>query len=133
LESLLARKAELFIGYGICEDPDDDPKAGKDEYTQQFFRDMQRKYPNQFFLVRLGDTHAKILIKDYDFLVIGSFNWMSFSGRDHGDRFREEISYLITERAQIEEGFEHYLNRFSTFYPQLAGRMRTEPQQYKVT
>ena len=123
LEDLLARKAELFIGFGMTEHAEDDPKSKNGQHTLDFFHRMRQRFPKQLHLVRLGDTHAKVLIKDRDFVVAGSFNWMSFRGTDRGNRFREEQSILTTERSLIEETFAYYLKRFAEFDTQLVARL----------
>jgi hypothetical protein len=123
LEDLVQRKTELFIGYGISERPEDDPKAGKDEATIEFFQRLKSRFPRQVHFVRLGDTHAKVLIKDSDFVVVGSFNWMSFRGTDRGFRPREEQSLFCSETAVIEDTFTHYLRRFATYDKYLAARV----------
>lgn len=115
LEALVQRKVELFIGYGMTERPEDDRNRAKDDDTLEFFRRLRARNPRQVHVIRLGDTHAKVLIKDDDFLVIGSFNWMSFGGEDWGGGIREELSYFVKESAHVEETFEYYLKRFAPF------------------
>jgi hypothetical protein len=123
LEALLARKVELFVGYGMTERPEDDNQAGKDRDTLAFLMRLKSRYPRLIHVVRLGDTHAKVLIKDDDFLVIGSFNWMSFGGENWGRGIREELSYYVKEPASIEETFTYYLKRFAAYDKHLAARV----------
>lgn len=127
LEKLVERKTELFIGYGISEHAEDDPKAGKDQDTLIFFQRLKSRFPRLVHFVRLGDTHAKVLIKDDDFVVVGSFNWMSFRGTDRGYRPREEQSLLCTERAVIDDTFNHYLQRFAQHDRHLEARLSPKP------
>jgi hypothetical protein len=123
LEAFIQRKGELFIGYGIAERADDDPKSQQDRDTLAFFQRLKSKFPRQVHVVRLGNTHAKVLIKDDEFLVIGSFNWMSFGGEDWGSGIREELSYFVKEPAHVEESFNYYLNRFAPYDKHLAVRV----------
>lgn len=127
LEAFIQRKGELFIGYGITKRPEDDDKPARDQSTLTFFQRLKSRFPNQVHVVRLGDTHAKVLIKDDDFLVIGSFNWMSFGGEDWGHGIREELSYFVKEPAHVEESFSYYLKRFAKFDARLGARLTTRP------
>ena len=118
VESLLRRKIEVYIGYGITIRKCDEHNLNKGQKTEKFFAEMVRKYPNMHF-VRLGDTHAKVLVKDSDILVIGSFNWMSFGGYDwafNGQHtIREEMSYLVKEPIEVNRVFERFAQRFARF------------------
>ncbi len=73
---------------------------------------LGRKYPEAFQLKDLGNTHEKILLRDNDFVVSGSFNWLSFRG-DRGRRFRYEDALQVTEPAAIEEYFMEITARFA--------------------
>jgi phosphatidylserine/phosphatidylglycerophosphate/cardiolipin synthase-like enzyme len=76
LEALLKSSVAVFIGYGINKQPTANlapqHQAARDRLSQ-----LAGKYSN-FRFKRLGDTHAKVLIKDSDFSVVSSFNWLSF-------------------------------------------------------
>ena len=61
--------------------------------------------------MRLGDTHAKILIKDDDWLVITSFNWLSFRG-DPKRTFREEWGTRVAIPDQVAAYALKILERF---------------------
>lgn len=60
---------------------------------------------------RLGDTHAKVLIKDDEFAVVTSFNWLSFKG-DPKLAFGDEQGVLLSRRELVEEKFVTELKRF---------------------
>jgi phosphatidylserine/phosphatidylglycerophosphate/cardiolipin synthase-like enzyme len=51
------------------------------------------------------DSHAKLLLIDSTFAVIGSFNWLSFHG-DPDRPFRDEQSVLVTLPNMIERKFQ---------------------------
>ena len=113
IHSLAARKVEVYIGYGIDEVNDRRPGKDKDPEDTEAYRELKElshKYPN-LHLVRLGNTHAKLLLMDSAFAVAGSFNWMSFKG-DRKKQFREEISYMTTDKDFVDQEFEYYLKRF---------------------
>jgi hypothetical protein len=61
--------------------------------------------------VRLGDTHAKILIKDSDFYAVTSFNWLSFKG-DPNRTFRDEQGVLLQEPGLVDQKFNELIVRF---------------------
>ena len=61
---------------------------------------------------RLGDTHAKVLIKDSDFFVITSFNWLSFRG-DPSKPFREEWGTMVRDPTLVDDFYSEIVKRFS--------------------
>jgi hypothetical protein len=109
LEDLLKRNVAVFIGYGITKQPTTnlDPlhQAARDELGH-----LAGKY-STFRFKRLGDTHAKILIKDRDFSVVSSFNWLSFKG-DPSRTFRDEQGIKVQDRDFIDKKFAELLPRF---------------------
>ena len=68
-----------------------------------------RHYPH-FCLVRLGNTHAKVLIKDSEFLAVTSFNWLSFRG-DPGRTFRDEQGTLVQQPQYVDNKFDELVTR----------------------
>lgn len=106
IRSLLERRVGVFIGYGISVEPDerDGNKAINDLIV------LAKKFENLKF-VRMGDTHAKVLIKDSDFYVITSFNWLSFKG-DPKRTFREEWGTYVGINEQVNEYFRELQPRF---------------------
>ncbi len=103
LEELLQTGVNVKIGYGI------DDKIEKTEPTEAL-TNLSQKYNNLQFK-ELGDTHAKILIKDNDFYVITSFNWLSFKG-DPKKKFREEWGNLVSDKSLVEEFRDEISERF---------------------
>ena len=61
--------------------------------------------------MRLGDTHAKVLIKDTDWFVTTSFNWLSFKG-DPRRTFREEWGTQVGIRSIVASYATEVLQRF---------------------
>lgn len=109
IEKLLKRNVETFIGYGIN---DDKSKRRKPEAINSL-KLLAKKYKNLTFK-RFENTHSKILAFDSS-LVVGSYNWMSFSGTTDFDRekrremYRHETALLTTERGAVEETFQEYM------------------------
>jgi hypothetical protein len=108
IEKLLKANVKVFIGYGLGEE---DEKREYDAKTEEKIQRLARRY-NNFYLKRLGDTHAKILISDKQLAVVTSFNWLSFKG-DPNREFRDERGTLISEPQKIDELFDSYMKRFN--------------------
>ena len=109
LERLLTRKVNVYIGYGLGED--DDQIRDNDRRAEQDLERLAQKYPN-FAFVRLGDTHAKVIISDRNFIVTTSFNWLSFKG-DPNRTFRDEQGTFVAYPEFIDKRFEHLVARFA--------------------
>jgi hypothetical protein len=106
LRSALGRGVRVTIGYGIKGgqiDEDMDPQVKKQ------FEGLSRQY-DSFMVKRLGNTHAKILVKDHDFFVVTSFNWLSFRG-DPDKQFREEWGTIVESRGLTEDFLKQQLHR----------------------
>lgn len=106
LQTLTERLREgvaVYIGYGL----------GEEERTPDAVKQLDAlaaHYP-RFRFVRLGDTHAKILIKDDEWLVTTSFNWLSFRG-DPKRTFREEWGTRVAIAEQVSAYAQTILKRF---------------------
>ena len=106
LQTLTERLREglaVYIGYGLGEE-ERIPDAVKQLDA------LAAHYP-RFRFVRLGDTHAKILIKDDEWLVTTSFNWLSFRG-DPKRTFREEWGTRVAIAEQVSAYAHTILKRF---------------------
>ena len=107
LTECLARGVETYIGFGI---------GAKEEWKEidsdckHALSRLSGQYAN-FNFKRLGDTHAKVLLKDDDYFVLTSFNWLSFRG-DPRRPFREELGNMIAIPNKVEEFFRSYSSRF---------------------
>lgn len=108
LRTLVEKGVEVFIGYGLGED--DKPGRDKGDTAIEFLQQLVKRHSNLHFH-ELGDTHAKILLVDDQYAVVGSFNWLSFEGSARRD-FREEMSLRTNKKDEIERLFQRYLKRF---------------------
>jgi len=111
LERLLRNGVRIFVGYGITEQPTENPFA-PDLAAVGDLQALAAKYPN-FSLKRLGNTHAKVLIKDSDFAAITSFNWLSFKGDPHRT-FRDEQGTLLQVSELVNQKFVELEPRFAS-------------------
>ena len=107
LDKCLRRGVKVFIGYGIG---DKNLPFGQKEAVESL-KVIVNRYPELFILKELGDTHAKILIKDRDFYVVTSFNWLSFKG-DPKKKFREEWGVYISDQVEVDDFFSTLELRF---------------------
>jgi len=110
LEALLKRKVLVRIGYGINEE-ETKLKKTRDIEARNGLQKLAARYAN-FMLKRLGNTHAKILIKDEEYAVVTSFNWLSFRG-DQDKKLRDEQGVLIGDPIMVNEKFAELDTRFT--------------------
>jgi hypothetical protein len=97
--SILQHDKELVILYGM---------AGKDEHDVEVIRQLEKladKYPDTFHLYHLPShlrrqghtmtgTHRKLVIKDNDYFMLGSFNFLSM-GQKEGQQVSNEQAMLV--------------------------------------
>lgn len=90
----------IYIGYGLDERESEKPLVSS---AERELLEEHKKY-ERFFMRRLGDTHAKVLIKDSEYIITTSFNWLSFRGNPH-KKFREEWGTFIGVKDLVDEQF----------------------------
>ncbi|MFF3257388.1 phospholipase D-like domain-containing protein [Actinacidiphila glaucinigra] len=109
LERLLKSGVSVAIGFGI----DGNAAAGgSDQAAERRLADLSSAH-NNFQFVRLGDTHAKVLVVDHSYAVVTSFNWLSFRG-DPNRPFRDERGTMITIAAEVDRLYSDYLARMES-------------------
>ncbi|WP_086769818.1 phospholipase D-like domain-containing protein [Streptomyces bobili] len=103
---LLESDVAVVIGYGI-----DDGKSvnERDRAVEKKLQSLAAEFEN-FRFIRLGDTHAKVLIVDHSYAVVTSFNWLSFRG-DPNRPFRDERGTLITIEEEVKRLRSDYMDR----------------------
>lgn len=102
LERRLRAGVDVHLGHGIG--PDD---SDSDEWALRKLHNLAKRYEGKFKLVRLKNTHAKILI--YDGIWINtSFNWLSFKG-DPNRTFRMEEGTLVQIASEVDTAYEQYV------------------------
>lgn len=106
IERLVSSGVNVVIGYGIG---GEGPTGAADIAAERKMSDLAKKHIN-FTFVRLGDTHAKILVVDHSYAVVTSFNWLSFKG-DPNRPFRDERGTMITIKSEIDRLYSDYANR----------------------
>lgn len=108
IERALQRRTRVILGYGISE------KKDNDKWILNQLRNIQHKrsYGKNLMLIRLSNTHEKVLIKDNEYMVITSFNWLSFKG-DPNRGFRQETGYYTESKEAIRQMKDNLSNRMS--------------------
>lgn len=109
LEEALKRGVNVLLGYGSGVDEMEKPW---DQVARNKLEALSFTYPG-FRMTFLGDTHAKVLIMDRDFVVVTSFNWLSFKG-DPLKPFRDERGMLVRIRQTIDDLFESFAKRIGS-------------------
>lgn len=115
IENALKRNVTIVILYGI--ESNDEHHFG----TVEKLRTLQSKYQKTFHLIHLPShfeeqrnyqmtgTHRKLIIKDNDYFIQGSFNFLSFN-KEKGQKIANEESILIPKNVQNKWAsvFEEY-------------------------
>jgi hypothetical protein len=109
LENLLHRGVEVYIGWGISSSEQEEPNA--DRSVLRRLEELGSRY-RSLNVCRLGNTHAKVLITDDRYVIVTSFNWLSFRG-DPKRTFRDERGTLISDRDYVEQQAAIWLKRFA--------------------
>ena len=79
--------------------------------AERALRTLSNKYPTLMQVRDFGNTHEKIMIRDSDFIVTGSFNWLSF--RPKGKKVRFEDAAQIKIPDYVEQKFQEIVARFA--------------------
>lgn len=100
-EKLLQDKKKLIVLYGINDEAEHDYK------TLEKIKQLRYQYKDNFTLIDLSDhlaridsrltgTHRKLVIKDNEYYIQGSFNFLSF-GKNEKQQVANEESLLISK------------------------------------
>lgn len=103
LRALLNKGVTVYIAYGIGQESREN---SLDKRGRKALEQLERDF-STFHVGRLGNTHAKILVSDHKFVIVTSFNWLSFKG-DPDMPFRDERGTLVTIESEINRLFSDY-------------------------
>ncbi len=114
-EKLLKEKKQLVILYGISE------KDEHDHFTLKKVEELQKQFKDTFKLIhlpthfaesksKLTGTHRKLVIKDSDYYIQGSFNFLSF-GKTEKQQVANEESLLISK--DVKKKWEQVVKEYS--------------------
>ena len=106
IESALKRNIKVTIKYGLKPRNKHDKKPIDTESTKLFDK-WSKEYPN--FEAIPDDNHSKILVFDSEFMIVGSFNWLSFGGTaDRDGDVRGEASVVVENKDSIRKEIEKF-------------------------
>ena len=107
LQAALERGVEVRIGYGLEDRRQGRPELNDAEKALHEIAGRNRRLR----VVWLGNTHAKILLKDSEWFVVSSFNWLSFRG-DPRRTFREEWGMFVGVTSVVDKYYAELSRRF---------------------
>lgn len=106
IESALKKGIKVSIKYGLKPRNKTD-KPPIDTESKMLFDKWDKSYPN--FKANTDDNHSKILICDDEFMIIGSFNWLSFGGlADKDGDTRGETSSVVKNLDSIQKEIDKF-------------------------
>jgi hypothetical protein len=105
-----SRDVKVFVGYGITERRGEMPPNDADKEAERKLQALARQY-RSIHVMKLGDTHAKVLISDSSWAIVTSFNWLSFKGSRKLE-FRDERGMYVGLPDKVNELFGEYSIRF---------------------
>lgn len=96
IRRLLQRNVVVKITYGI---QDDKHTAPKNKETDKVVAILKKEFGhNPNFRLKKGNSHGKKILCDLDYAIIGSYNWLSYTGISD----REEEGTIINNKAEIQ-------------------------------
>lgn len=102
----LKRGITILIGYGFSEPDQNEARTIKSlQKVAAGKRGMIKFY-------RVGDVHSKVLICDDQFMIMGSFNWLSFAG-DPMRGSRVEDGILTRDKKAISMKTQEWMERLT--------------------
>jgi len=109
LEDALKRgvMVKFFYGMKTSGQRQQRRKPDIDEKTEKYFEGLSKRYRGNFHLIKQEANHAKVLICDERFMVVTSYNWLSFPGHKNGMRI--ETGTLIKNKKEIQNKVEQLL------------------------
>lgn len=101
IQSALEKGVKITIKYGMQKRSQKDKKE-IDEEVLAYLNELKAKYPN--FSLKHDYDHSKIIICDDEFMIVGSFNWLSFGEENKGgEALRGETSTIIKNKESIKK------------------------------
>ena len=107
IQNAVKRGVKVTIKYGMKPRNRFD-KAGIDEASKKFFSSLDK----QLFRAIETNDHSKVVICDEDFMIMGSFNWLSFGGGNEKDA-RGETSSINMNKGEIKKQIEKFKSEIS--------------------
>jgi hypothetical protein len=118
LEGCLSRGVNVYIGYGYTASNEKKPSSEVQLRAENYlFNELkpwcyEKNTKGHLWLVKYPN-HAKVLIRDYEYAVVGSFNWLSNSGRSKN----AEYSWVIKDMDFVEKEADIIIGELKSFIP----------------
>jgi len=109
----LKRGINIYIAYGFGE------PSSAEIRTVNKLKEIAQKKKGKLSLFRVGDQvdiHSKVLICDQDFMIMSSFNWLSFAG-DPTRGSRIEDGMLTRDKKAIAIKTQEWVARMTNVSP----------------
>ncbi|MBZ7987974.1 phospholipase D-like domain-containing protein [Campylobacter canadensis] len=107
IKSALSRKVNIHIKYGIENKSKRDNKAIIDKKAEEVFIELKNNYAN--FKTYKDNSHEKFIICDNDFIINGSFNWLSYLHNEGNER--KENSTITKNKDTINKKIKDFYNK----------------------
>lgn len=130
-EKLLQNKKRLIILYGISDDAEHDSRAvDKVRELANRYKDSFTfiELPEHFYKIksRLKGTHRKLVIKDNDYFISGSFNFLSFAQNERQQVANEESMLISTG---VEKKWESVIKEYSLKIAKPSAKIAEKPKE----
>lgn len=118
LEGCLSRGVNVYIGYGYTASNEKKPSNDVQQRAENYLFDELKPWCHKkntkghLWLVKYPN-HAKVLIRDHEYAVVGSFNWLSNSGRSKN----AEYSWVIKDKSFVEKEATIIISELESFIP----------------
>jgi phosphatidylserine/phosphatidylglycerophosphate/cardiolipin synthase-like enzyme len=110
LRAAIRRGAKIYLGIGDDNMAQSDAwKRAARERALASLDQLQKEHPEHLIIAQ-KHHHAKILVCDSQFVMTGSYNFLSFRG-DHR-KVRDEQAVLMRDPADIDEFVKDVMKRF---------------------
>ena len=117
IEDALKRGVKIYIKYSSPKEGfkaknrfEKVEKLDIDDKSKNYFNSLKSKFPKNFTVIPSEKfDHSKVLICDEDFMIMGSFNWLSYGGEKRGKELREETSSINTNKESIKKEINKFL------------------------
>lgn len=119
IEAALNRGIKIYIKYSSHQNGvkaknrfDKIEKIDIDDRSKKYFALLKDRFPKNFTVIPSKEfNHSKILICDEEFIIMGSFNWLSFGGENRkNQQIREETSNINTNKDSIIKEIKKFYN-----------------------
>jgi hypothetical protein len=111
LKKCLKRGVNVYVGYGYAKKGEKKPEPHYQKEAQNFLEDLkewcQKSKMKGRVTIFYYTNHAKILIKDSEYAIAGSFNWLSNMGSSEND----ERSYIIYSSKFVSDEQKEIIKR----------------------